>query len=242
MNSQEATKVGYEVANLIQAGRSGEAMQRLAPILASKNAFALLDRVGAPIGQGVPRLVDEFLEQVATGKSMGAWPVIGSALRKRLASDLEGTLERCRAYIIQGDCWYATDILGERVPGPALVEHFEAALLDLAAWREDQNRWVRRAVGVSAHLWAKRARGNPEKTAQAGQLLVLLEPLFSEQEMEAVKGIGWGLKTLGKYYPDLTAEWLRRMVRIHTYRGLTLRKALTYLPAEQRARVEAAIS
>lgn len=26
--------------------------------------------------------------------------------------------------------------------------------------------------------------------------------------MDAVKGMGWGLKTLGRHYPDLVADWL----------------------------------
>lgn len=238
MNSQEATRVGYEVVYLIEAGGGAEAMQRLAPILASKTRFALLDRIGTPIGRGASQPVDIFLDQIAAGKSMGGWPVIGSALRQGLATDLRGTLQRCRAYIIQGNVWYVTDILAERVPGPALVDHFDSALSLLAMWGQDQNRWVRRAVGVSAHLWAKRARGDPEKTEQAGQLLALLEPLFSEGDIDAVKGVSWGLKTLGRYYPDLTSEWLRRQVAIRPYRQLMLRKALTYLPPEQQATVE----
>jgi hypothetical protein len=54
--------------------------------------------------------------------------------------------------------------------------------------------------------------------------------------MDAVKGVGWGLKTLGRYYPDLVAEWLPRQV-IRRHRALMLRKALTYLSDEQRTRV-----
>ena len=34
--------------------------------------------------------------------------------------------------------------------------------------------------------------------------------MFEEWEMDAVKGVGWGLKTLGKHYPDLVADWLVR--------------------------------
>jgi 3-methyladenine DNA glycosylase AlkD len=238
MNSQEATSTGNEVVNLVEAGRGVEALQRLRPILETRMRFALLDRIGAPIGKGEPRLVNEFLDQIAAGKRMGGWPIIGSALRQQLERDLQGVFERCRSYIIQGDVWYATDILGERVPGPALVDHFDSGLSVLAPWREDQNRWVRRAVGVSTHFWAKWSRGDPEKATQADELLAFLEPMFGEQDMDAIKGIGWGLKTLGKYYPDLTAEWLRRQVARRPYRALMLRKALTYLPPEQRASIE----
>ena len=62
--------------------------------------------------------------------------------------------------------------------------------------------------------------------------------MFAEWDMDAVKGVGWGLKTLGKYYPDLVADWLAQQAvqGQQRYRTLMLRKALTYLPAEQRAR------
>jgi 3-methyladenine DNA glycosylase AlkD len=240
MKSSEATNLGCEMAGLIQTNRLVEAHQRLAPILAARTPFALLDRIGEAIGRGTGPAVNEFLDQVAAGRSMGGWPLIGSALRQQLGGDLHGAFERCQAFIIQGDTWYATDSLGERVPGPALVDQFEAALYLLARWGEDQNRWVRRAVGVSVHLWAKRARGDAEKAEQAGRLLGLLEALFSEGDMDAVKGIGWGLKTLGRYYPELTADWLRHQVANRPYRAMMLRKALTYLPPEQRASIEKA--
>jgi 3-methyladenine DNA glycosylase AlkD len=240
MNSKEATSLGSQVGDLLQAGRLAEAHRRLRPILESRTPFTLLDRIGGAIGQADLTAVNEFLKQMAAGKTMGGWVIIGSALGQQLDRDLQGAFERCRSFVIAGDVWYATDTLGERVPGPALVHDFEPALSRLAAWRQDQNRWVRRTVGVSAHFWAKRSRGAPEKAAQAEQLLALLEPMFGEQELDAVKGIGWGLKTLGKYYPDLTSEWLRRQVAMRPYRALMLRKALTYLPPQQRARVEKA--
>ncbi len=150
----------------------------------------------------------------------------------------EGAFARCRAFIVAAGAWYAADILGERVPGPGLVAHFPPALELLAPWREDGNRWVRRTVGISVHFWAKRSRGAADRIAQAQALLNLLEPMFAEWDMDAVKGVGWGLKTLGKYYPDLVANWLAQRVvpGQPRYRTLMLCKALTYLPAGQRAR------
>jgi 3-methyladenine DNA glycosylase AlkD len=124
------------------------------------------------------------------------------------------------------------------VVGQALVAHFQPALDRLAPWRKDANPWVRRAVGVSVHFWAKRSRGAAEHTAQAEALLALLEPMFEEWEMDAVKGVGWGLKTLGKHYPSLVADWVAQQVvhRQRRHRAIMLRKALTYLSDEQRAR------
>jgi len=152
--------------------------------------------------------------------------------------DMAGAFDRCRSYIVAADVWYGADILGERVPGPALAADFEQAVMQLAPWRKDQDAWVRRAVGVSVHFWAKRSRGAEELRPRAQALLDFLEPTFEEWEMDAVKGAGWGLKTLGKHYPDLVADWLAEQVveRQRRHRALILRKALTYLSSEQRAR------
>jgi hypothetical protein len=63
--------------------------------------------------------------------------------------------------------------------------------------------------------------------------------MFEEWDMRAVKGVGWGLKTLGRYYPDLVADWLATEVVAgeRRHRALMLRKALTYLSETQRQRV-----
>jgi hypothetical protein len=67
-------------------------------------------------------------------------------------------------------------------------------------------------------------------------LLAFLEPMFEEWEMAAAKGVGWGLKTLGRYYPDLLVAWLPRQLS-RRHRAVIERKALTYLSEAQTRRV-----
>jgi len=121
------------------------------------------------------------------------------------------------------------------------VSDFRPSLTLLAPWREDANRWVRRTVGVAVHFWAKRSRGAAEHAAQADALLGFLAPMFDEWEMDVVKGVGWGLKTLGTHYPDLVADWLARQVG-RRHRALMLRKATAYLSEDQRSRVAGVLS
>jgi hypothetical protein len=63
--------------------------------------------------------------------------------------------------------------------------------------------------------------------------------MFSEWEMDAAKGVAWGLKTLGKYYPELVYPCLvDKISDPHIrYRTIMLRKAMTYLPESQKARI-----
>jgi len=238
MKTQEAKELGERIASLVQARQPLKAYALLVPILAQRTPFPLLERIGEAIGAGSLKSVNIFLEHIAAAKTEGGWVVIGRALGEQLDRDPAGAFARCRSYIIAADVWYATDILGERVPGPALVTDFQSALTLLTPWREDANRWVRRAVGVAVHFWAKRSRSAPEHIPQAKMLLDLLEPMFEEQDTDAIKGVGWGLKTLGKHYPNLIADWLAQQVvhRQRRPRALMLRKALTYLSEERRAR------
>ena len=186
--------------------------------------------------------VNPLLQRLAGSQTIGAWPIIGTSLAGWFESDLDEVLAQTRKYIIQGDTWHSTDNLGERVVGPALVQHFEITIQLLRPWRTDENRWVRRSLGVAMHLWTKRAKGNAELSSNAEALLDFLVPLFEEKQIDAVKGIGWGLKTLGRYYPQLTTPWLVEQVvnRQRPYHATMLRKALTYLSKEERQRIKPA--
>ena len=238
MNALEARALGGRIAALVEAGQVHQAYVLLAPVLAERTPFPILGNIGEMVGGGPLPAVNGFLEHIAAHRTEGGWVVIGTALGRQLDRDLHGAFARCRNFTILADVWYATDILGERVPGPALVAFLSSALQFLAPWREDPNRWVRRTVGVAVHFWAKRTRGAQASLRPAEALLSFVEPMFSERDMDAVKGVGWGLKTLGGYYPDLVADWLAQQVVVRQlpFRALLLRKALTYLSEEQRAR------
>jgi 3-methyladenine DNA glycosylase AlkD len=239
VKTKEARELGKGIAALVQAGRIVEAYERLAPVLAERTKFDILRRIGEPIGAGPREEVDAFLHLIADDRTEGGWVVIAEALQQTLDRDLPGTLARCRDFIIAADIWYAADTFGEGVVGQALVTQLQPTLDPLSPWREDPNPWVRRAVGTSVHFWAKRSRGATEHAPQAKVLLAFLEPMFEEWDMIAVKGVGWGLKTMGRHYPELVTDWLAEQVvpSKRRFRALMLRKALTHLSDEQRARL-----
>jgi 3-methyladenine DNA glycosylase AlkD len=238
MKTQEARELGERIAVLVRDGQVTEAHDLLSPILAERTSFDMLRRIGQPVGACPQKATDAFLNLVAADKTEGGWVVIQSVLEQMLDGDLSGAFARCRDFIVAADVWYAADTMGEGVVGQALVRHFEPALEQLTPWREDDNPWVRRAVGTGVHFWVKRSRGAVELVPQAKALLAFLEPMWGEREMDAVKGVGWGLKTLGRNYPDLMADWLPEQVNRH-HRALMLRKAMTGLSEEQRARLTA---
>jgi 3-methyladenine DNA glycosylase AlkD len=237
MKTKTAKALGERIAALVQAEQPEEAYALLAPVLAERTPFDMLRHIARPIGAGPLETANAFLERIAADRTEGGWVVIATALAQQLDRDLDGALGRCRGFIVAADVWYAAYIMGEGVVGQALVHHFEPALELLAPWRQDPNPWVRRAVGTGVHLWAQRSRGAAELVPRARRLLAFLEPMFEEWDMIAVKGVGWGLKTLGRNYADLMVEWLPKQIK-RRHRTLMLRKALKYLSEEQRAAVQ----
>ena len=208
MKAREAREIGVRLASMVNLQHFEEACDLLNSVLLERTPFRLLDAIGAQVGSETPDTVTIFLDQVAAQRTMGGWVIIASALRQQLILNLPGAFHRCHQYVIAADIWYATDTFGERVPGPALVANLEPSLILLAPWREDPNHWIRRMVGVAVHSWAKHAHGATRYQPRASVLLDFLAPMYTEGNVDAIKGVGWGLKTLGKYYPDLVADWL----------------------------------
>lgn len=239
MKIQTARNIGKEIAYLLDDGKQEQAFRTLEPYLLQKIPFTHTGEIGRVIGVNAACPIEPFLQKVAATGAMGGWPIIGMALQTQIIDNATETLNTCRDFIIQGDTWYSTDILGERVPGPALLDDFDQTIQVLHIWRTDTHRWVRRAIGVTVHVWCKRTKGEPKKTAQAKQILELLQSLFGEQERDAVKGIGWGIKSMGKIYPELVSDWLINSIYPLEikYRATMLNKAVEKLPDHLKAQV-----
>jgi 3-methyladenine DNA glycosylase AlkD len=177
-----------------------------------------------------------FLEEIAAHAALGGWTVIASALRSRFPLGMEKILQLARHFIVQADAWFACDCFGERVLGQALVNEFDTVLQILSSWRFDQNRWIRRSVGVAGHFWAKRARGALQQSARAVELMAFFKPLLNEPQIDAAKGTGWALKTLGRSYPQALFNFLNDS-KSGNFSPVILRKALKFLPKEMRTAI-----
>ena len=229
MDMRQAVQIGKQIARELDKDDQIAALSHLSPILAARTRFPYLQRIGETLSKRAAEQALPFLELIARQGSEGSWVVIGGCLKSHLQVNLIEAHQYCRRYIIMADIWYGADILGERVPGPGLLTAFDKTLLILEKWRSDSNPWVRRSVGVAVHHWTKRAGGDSSRDNRVKLLLDLLDPMFTEWAMPAAKGVGWALKTIGKYHPDLLMAWLPpRLKRKH--RAVVRRKAVTYLP------------
>ena len=236
LNARQADELAREVKQSIASCQIDHAHEKIIPVLLAKTPFRILDRIGMGISTIPLSEIDNLLEQIAADRFEGGWVIIASALWPHYPHQPDDVLMRCQRFIIQADVWYGADIIAERCTGRALVQDFKFALLRLSNWRTNSNRWVRRATGVASHVWAKSSKGDPLLKKQAESLLGFLQPMFSEWEMDAVKGIAWGLKTIGRNYPQLMTDWLiEEVLPSHPrYRSHMLHKASLYLNNKQR--------
>lgn len=222
------------------SGDIRDVVQLLKPVLDSKCPFANLDRLGKEIGtssiaSGELSKVIEAFDSIVDYNAMGGYVIVGQALIWFLPHRFETVMEKSREYIIKGNVWYVCDIIGERSLGHALVSEFDKTLVWLEKFIKDKNRWVKRSVGVAIHFFSKRVPDEPEKTEK---LLTLVEPYIEEKQIDFVKGIGWGLKTMGRYHPDIVVRFLNeQLIQGKDMSKTLIRKAVTYLDEEKKKEV-----
>jgi 3-methyladenine DNA glycosylase AlkD len=208
------------------------------PLLEKKCPFSKLDLIGKTLGLHLkkkPELLIKGFDMLIESNKMGSYVIVSQGLFQLMPENLDLIMEKSRQYIIYGDKWYVCDIFGERSIGMSLVNHFDITLPWIEKYLQDENKWIRRSAGVSIHFFSKRILDQKERTII---LLNILEPHIEEKQIDIVKGIGWGLKTIGKYHPDILTEFLiSQSSKDKNISKTMLRKALTYLPKDKRMEI-----
>ena len=240
ISRKEIETVAEKVVNSTMLGDHEAVLQALRPILDRRCPFAKLDMLGKYIGRkgaesGELSKVIEAFDSIVDYNAMGGYVIVGQALIWFLPHRFEQVMEKSREYIIKGNVWYVCDIIGERSLGHALISEFDKTLVWLEKFIKDKNKWVKRSVGVSIHFFSKRVPDEPEKTEK---LLTLVEPYIEEKQIDFVKGIGWGLKTMGRYHPDIVVRFLnKQFIQGKDMSKTLIRKAVTYLDEEKKKEV-----
>jgi len=230
LSMRDAEAAASEAETAIRRCNLEEACLVLEPLASGRTKFPVLDRAGARLGQAnLPsaRLLDALDRMISRG-TVGHYVLVGSALAQLIESNMTTCLSKTADYIVMGNHWTKCDSIAQRVWGRALVCNFPVAYDYLTGLRDNENRWIRRAVGVAVHFFAKR---RPTATAELRKLLALLAPMLGERNRDAIKGVGWGLKTIGKHQPRLVTAFLDRHAKRAHPTKLMLRKATMYLPA-----------
>lgn len=169
-------------------------------ILSHRVKFPILEYVAVEMAKLFsPTQLADLLTKVAASKHMSSYPIIGKLLQLELSVNLGPIYERAIAHIIQGDEWYACDIISERVFGVGTLINFELSLSLLTKMGIHDNQWIQRSIGIATHYATK--KGLPKD--QTEQLFMLMLTHGHKTSLYIKKGIGWPAKTIAKFHPDL---------------------------------------
>jgi 3-methyladenine DNA glycosylase AlkD len=232
MTKKEALTVAFNCIRSIESKEMNTVWEELIPTLEKRTSFNMLDIIGEEIGKRVLTNKSKYLEffDLLSGKKlMGGYVVIAKALTVLLQDDCRECFEKVKRYMIEGDEWYVCDIFGERVLGSAIIDYYEKTRPLFQEFIYDDNHWVKRSVGVAAHLFAKKCRGNKRDDKKAAEIVELLTPQICERDIRILKGIGWGLKTLGRYYPELLVPYIKTQISSKRISAVIINKCVTYL-------------
>lgn len=128
--------------------------------------------------------------------------------------------------------WALVDVLAPDVAGPIHQASPAEAGPVLDRWSVDDDFWLRRSA-VLALL--KLLRKSP---AEWDRFCRYADAMWTEREFFVRKALGWVLRDMGRRHPDLVVAFV--LPRAATASGVTIREAVKYLPAADRAAIEAA--
>ena len=232
MEKNEALTIADNCIHCIESGPIDKVWDELLPVLNERTSFQMLDTIGSKLGERALACKNsylQFFDRLSAKKLMGGYVVIAQALIPLLQEDCRACFEKAKEYMMEGDEWYVCDTFGERVLGYAMIDHYDATRLLFQEFAGDGNHWVRRSVGVAAHFFAKRCRDDKRDNNKAAEILALLTPLISERDIRILKGIGWGLKTFGQYYPELLVPYMKTQISSKRISAVIIKKCVTYL-------------
>jgi len=237
MKKSEALTIANNCIHYIENRKTPSVWNELLPILNSRTSFQMLDIIGREMGERIVSHKNNYLnffDQLSKKKLMGGYVIIAQALIYLLPHDCNECFVKTKKYMIEGDEWYVCDIFGERVLGYAIINHYDKTQTFFRNYTLDDNHWVKRSVGVAAHFFAKKCRDTKRDDKKAAEILTLLDTQISERDIRIIKGIGWGLKTLGRYYPELLVPYIKTQIMSKRISAVIIRKSVTYLDKNQK--------
>ncbi|TNE55727.1 MAG: DNA alkylation repair protein [Bacteroidetes bacterium] len=169
-------------------------------ILLHKVKFPLLEFCALELFSDIPPKEHiYFCDRIEASKQIGGNVILGIFLQQRLSTDFDSAIRDTTRYISKGKEWYVSDIIGERVFGHALLNHFNQIQSLFPELYEHRNNMVVRAMGAGTHYAIKKGLSTDHCTLCFEQLLKQSEA----RDHEIRRGIGWAAKTTAKFHPSI---------------------------------------
>ncbi|MEZ5059678.1 MAG: DNA alkylation repair protein [Saprospiraceae bacterium] len=203
MTKKEILALSDELQACYKSGDITHFYQILDQSLSSKIKFPKLEDLAVILHEFLSEKEEEtIIQQVIKMDHIGSYPFCGKLIQLRLEKNIKHAFKLAAWSIHEGNVWYACDTISERVYGFALLKDFKNAFPLVKELSESENYWDRRGVGVATHLAVK--WGLPQK--ESLQLLDLALKHKAATNHEEKTGIGWGMKTITKFFPEMVRE------------------------------------
>jgi 3-methyladenine DNA glycosylase AlkD len=192
------------VADYGSHGNIGVTDLLLKEAFSKKIRFPLLEYLGIELYKAIPVKDHESItDAIVAQDTIGGYVVAGIMLQQKLSSSLHHSIALAEKYIVAGDKWYVCDIVGERVPGHSLLLFPEDTYPILERMAVNQNKWIVRSVGVATHYAVK----NGLKKVDVERMFLLLLFLSDTTDFHTKKGVGWAVKTIAKFHPEIIEKY-----------------------------------
>lgn len=152
-----------------------------------------------------------FCEKIAAYQTIGGNVVVATILKLRLPGRVKESLSKAVQFIAQGQEWYVSDIIGERVFGNGILQFPTQVLPRLRELRHHESQWVVRSIGAGSHLATKRGLDK----AVATEVFQLLLQLGGSTNYQIRRGIGWAAKTMARFHPDIIEDYTAQIQDEH---------------------------
>ncbi|MCK4547275.1 MAG: DNA alkylation repair protein [Candidatus Eisenbacteria sp.] len=228
LSSQRAAELALECGVHLAADNLDAFWGCLQPVLKAKISDESLALFGEILGEQASKDPERYFrafDEMVEKKSQGCYVIVAKALSRMLETHLEQCCDHARDYIAQGESFEVSDYVGQGVLGQALVKYFDQTVGVLDKLSHDESRWVRRSVGAAVQFFSEEVRDADRNQ----RLLELTLPLMATDDDVVLKGVGWGLKTIGRYHPKLLEKFLKTHIGRREISLAVVKKAVAYL-------------
>jgi 3-methyladenine DNA glycosylase AlkD len=177
-------------------------------LLTKKIRFPLLEYASRELYQFIPdQNQNSIADKIIELHSIGGNVLAGIILQLRLKEHFAESHQKAIEYIIKEDLWYVCDIIGERVIGYSLLTYPKETIPILRSYTRHSDKWVVRSIGVATHYAVK----NGLKKVFVEEVFQVLLSCSGTTEFHTKKGIGWAVKTIAKFHPEIIEKYRKRI-------------------------------
>ncbi|MCH1912223.1 DNA alkylation repair protein [Leptospira noguchii] len=190
-------------------------------LLKKKIKFPLLEFIGKELYFKIPEMNQiYFMDQIIKLGHMGGYVISAIILQLRSEKHFEQSFNKAVEYILLGNEWYVCDIIGERIMGYFLLKEPERTFPILKKYIRHENGWIVRSVGVASHYAVKKGLGKK----YVEDTFCLLLSKMDTKDFHTKKGIGWAVKTISKFHPDIIQKFESSLLENHYIQPFFRRK------------------